>query len=112
MLCGGTRRTDLTLVYGLLMPDGLESLGTAYEESSVNATNSSSSLTKIHPPWLGGRADRNGKDGVEGASLWLDASDCLSLRASNWGTGDSPIFVVRQDWLRPIEHIGANAIYG
>ncbi|KAI0393525.1 hypothetical protein F5Y17DRAFT_308462 [Xylariaceae sp. FL0594] len=37
---------------------------------------------------------------AEGASWWVDDWGCLSLRAMNWGTGDSRIFVARQEFNR------------
>lgn len=40
----------------------------------------------------------NGDEEVDGASWWVDGGGCLSLRARNWGMGDSKIFVLRQDF--------------
>jgi hypothetical protein len=40
------------------------------------------------------------QEDAEGASWWVDDWGCLSLRAMNWGTGDSRIFVARQEFNR------------
>jgi len=58
--------------------------------TAVDGSNSSSSpFFESHPAL---------QEDAEGASWWVDDWGCLSLRAMNWGTGDSRIFVARQEF--------------
>ncbi|KAI8630569.1 hypothetical protein F5Y19DRAFT_50497 [Xylariaceae sp. FL1651] len=102
MLCGQASGSASGLGFGL-GPNGLgflelEAAGGNGDGGSVAATNSS--FAERHPlatAARGGGMDVGGDDGNEGASWWLDAAGCLSLRAANWGTGNSRIFVVKQE---------------
>jgi hypothetical protein len=98
MLCGAGSRSVSSLGFGLLGSDGLGFLEMPDDTGAAAVEVSAGAFSERHPAplerWVGG----DGEDDVEGASWWLDAAGCLSLRARNWGTGDSRIFVVRQEF--------------
>ncbi|KAH9886859.1 hypothetical protein F4778DRAFT_442830 [Xylariomycetidae sp. FL2044] len=45
----------------------------------------------------GGGGGNNRKENECEASWWIDAQGCLSLRATNWGSGDGRVFVAKQE---------------
>ncbi|KAI1816466.1 hypothetical protein GGS20DRAFT_537695 [Poronia punctata] len=97
MLCNAGARGSLG--FGLL---GTDSLGffemdttiTAAAAAAASTVDPSNPFYESHPA-LQGTCE---KTDLEGASWWVDHEGCLSLRAMNWGTGDSRIFVAKQEF--------------
>ncbi|KAI3332294.1 hypothetical protein HD806DRAFT_188638 [Xylariaceae sp. AK1471] len=99
LLYGASSKSLPSLGFGLLGCDGLGFLEMAEDnDGAIIVEPSAEAFFERHPASQGKRAGINNEDDVEGASWWLDATGCLSLRARNWGTGDSRIFVVRQEF--------------